>query len=98
MNVAPQGPSFTAHIPTGNPLAQTIVVSHTNDERWLVENVARTPWLRFTPDAGSGDGFFSIAVNIFDASVVIGTQTATLSVSSLDPTITVTVTLTVYAT
>lgn len=94
---APTSVSFTCHLPQGNPLAQTVQVT-ANLERWLVTNVFHTPWIEITPNAGFGNGFFSVSVNAFDPSVILGLQTGTLLLTSLDPTVSIVVSLTVYAT
>jgi len=97
MNVSGTMPGFTAKLTTGNPLPQTFDVTQTNDVTWKIRNDQHTPWLRVSPNGCFGDGIFTISVNIYDSSVVIGIQTGTLLIESLNPTITVTVTLTVYA-
>ena len=95
MNVIPTGPTFVASLTTGNPLPQTIVVNNTSSARWQVQNVFNTTWIRMNPNAGAGDGFFSLSVNIYDSSVVQGIQTAVLFVDSINPAITMVVTLVV---
>ena|ERR1700719_875228 len=92
-----QSLSFICHKPTGNPLAQSVQVTATLEE-WIVVNASRTPWIRISNDAGFGNAFFSVQVNAFDPSVVLGLQTGTLQLRSPDPTITITVNLTVFAT
>jgi hypothetical protein len=94
---APGSLSFTCHLPNGNPLAQTVQVTASLEE-WLISNAAATPWIHFTPNAGYGNAFFTVSVNAFDPSVVLGLQTGVLLLTSPDPTITITVNLTVYAT
>ncbi|SRR6266576_927148 len=96
MNVSATYPSFTATKAAGNPLAQTVRVTG-NIERWKVTNIFNTSWLRISPNAGYGEGIFTISVNIYDTSVVLGTQTGVLLVDSLDPEITMIVSLTVSA-
>jgi hypothetical protein len=98
MNVSASSPSFNAKLTTGNPLDQTFRVTNTNDVTWKLRNASATSWLRFSPNGCFGDGIFTLAVNIYDTSVIIGTQTAQLVVESLNPTIVITVTLTVSAT
>jgi hypothetical protein len=101
MSVQNGNPSFNAKLTTGNPLAQTIRVVDTNLVRWTVRNSQHTPWLMFTPNGDFGDGIFSVSVNIYDNSVIVGTQQATLFIEpfipKLVPTITCTITLTVQA-
>lgn len=89
--------SFTCHLPAGNPLAQTVQVT-ADLEEWTVVNSSSTSWIHITPNAGFGNAFFSVSVNAFDSSVVPGVQTGVLLLKSPDPTVTITVTLTVYTT
>ena len=97
MIAAPQGLSFTAGLEAVSPRHQIVRVTNTEDKRWTVRNETLTPWLRVTPNAGNGDGFFDVSVNIYDPSVVIGLQTGVIFIESLDPTIQITVTLSVSA-
>ncbi len=98
MNVSASSPSFNAKLTTGNPLDQTFRVTDTNDVTWKIRNADLTPWLRVSPNGCFGEGIFTIAVNIYDTSVVLGVQTGRLFIESLNPTIVITVTLTVSAT
>ena|ERR1700733_7412039 len=93
MIATPQGLSFTSSLAAGNPLFKIVTVSNTHDKRWTVRNETVTPWLRVTPNAGNGDGFFTVTVNIYDPSVVIGLQTGLLYIESTDKTIQIIVTL-----
>jgi hypothetical protein len=97
MNVSASSPSFNGKRTTGNPLAQTFKVTNTNDVTWKIRNADLTSWLRVTPNGCFGDGIFTISVNIYDTSVVLGTQTGRLFIESLNPLIVITVTLTVSA-
>jgi hypothetical protein len=94
MNVNPTFPGFTTTLSKGNPLPQTVFVSQTRDAAWTVLNVFNTPWLKVNLTSGSGDGIFSVSVNIYDPSVVPGGQTGILLIDSINPTITMQVTLT----
>jgi hypothetical protein len=98
MIASPQGLSFTTSLAAGNPLHQIVKVSDTEDQKWTVRNETVTPWLRVTPNAGNCNGFFNVSVNVYDPSVVIGLQTALLFVESQDPTIQITITLSVTLT
>jgi hypothetical protein len=92
-----QSLSFICHLPAGNPLTQTVQVTASLEE-WTVVNASGTPWIRISNDAGFGNAFFSVQVNAYDSSVVLGLQTGTLQLRSPDATITITVNLIVYAT
>jgi hypothetical protein len=98
MDVSSFAATFIAKLTTGNPLPQTIRVMNTQDAVWHVRNADLTPWLKVTPNGCFGDGIFSVSVNIYDPSVVIGVQTAQLFVESIDPTIVITIQLSVSAT
>lgn len=95
MIATPQGLSFATSLAAGNPLHKIVRVANTQDEKWTVRNETQTGWLRVTPNAGNGDGFFDVSVNIYDPSVVIGLQSALLFIESLDPTIQITISLNV---
>lgn len=99
-NVSETAPGFTASLKDGNPLARTIWVIGYQFQPdllwWYVTNDADTGWLKVDKTEGFGDGFFSLSVNIYDKSVVLGVQTATLLVSSQGQIIPMLVTLTVY--
>jgi hypothetical protein len=97
MNVSTSSPSFNGKLKTGNPLDQTFRVADTKDATWKIRNADATSWLRVTPNGCFGDGIFTIAVNIYDTSVVLGTQTGRLFIESINPLIIITVTLTVSA-
>lgn len=88
--------SFTCHLPQGNPLAQTVEVTASLEE-WLVVNTTSTSWIRVSNNAGFGNAFFSVSVNAFDPSVVLGLQTGTLVLKSPDKDVVITVSLTVYS-
>ena len=96
MIATPEGLSFTTSLAAGNPLHKIVRVTHTHDKKWTVRNATDTSWLRVTPNAGNGDGFFDVSVNVYDPSVIIGLQTGILFIESLRPTIQITVTLNVF--
>jgi len=74
-----------------NPAGQTVVVN--SNGNWTVGSNA--PWLTLSPASGNGNG--SIAANVALSSAVVGTNNATITVTSGGVTRTISATLTLSA-
>ena len=89
LTVSPTAVTFSGVQGGPNPASQSVTV--TSNGNWAASS--SVPWLTLSPSSGSGNG--SIAANVTLASAAVGTNQATITVTSGGVTRTAAVTLTV---
>ena len=89
--LSPSSLTFSGVQGGANPAGQTVVVN--SNGNWTVSSSA--PWLTLSPASGNGNG--SIAANVALSSAVVGTNNATVTVTSGGVTRTISATLTLSA-
>ena len=91
LTVSPTAVTFSGVQGGTNPASQSVTVS--SNSNWTASS--NTPWLTLSPSSGNGNG--SLAANVTLASAAVGTNQATITVTSGGVTRTAAVTLTVSA-